>query len=332
MRRIPVILLLLITFGSCIQSQVLEVKLPLSEDVAVSDFGGAASQSQDKASEPAPAQAEGNPSKSGRRGSFVAAPLPISSPAIGTGIVPVVAYIFPVRKSDEVSPPSVIGVLGLATDNDSRALALGADLFFKEDTYHVTTIYAHGNLNYDLYGIGAAAGNAGIKLPLQQDGQALLVQAMRRIGWKFFLGPRLIYGSSLVTVRPNNGSSVPIPPDVGLQTSLTSIGARLQRDTRPNRFYPTGGTFLDFTADFFAHGLGSKYSFQSYRGTFNKYWGLSENQVLAYNLYICGTGGKPPFYGNCIYGTNNELRGYTAGQYLDRYMFATQLEYRLVLP
>jgi hypothetical protein len=54
--------------------------------------------------------------------------------------------------------------------------------------------------------------------------------------------------------------------------------------------------------------------------------------VLAYNLYWCGTGGSPPFYGNCIYGTNEELRGYTAGRYLDRYMFATQLEYRLVLP
>jgi len=28
---------------------------------------------------------------------------------------------------------------------------------------------------------------------------------------------------------------------------------------------------------------------------------------------LCGTGGEPPFYGNCIYGMNNELRGYQAG-------------------
>jgi hypothetical protein len=53
---------------------------------------------------------------------------------------------------------------------------------------------------------------------------------------------------------------------------------------------------------------------------------------LAYNGFFYATGGQPPFYGNCIYGTNSELRGYTAGRYLDRYMFATQLEYRLVLP
>ena len=79
-------------------------------------------------------------------------------------------------------------------------------------------------------------------------------------------------------------------------------------------------------------GLGSKYSFQSYRVSFNKYWGLKKKQVLAYNAYFCGTGGAPPFYGNCIYGTNNELRGYEAGRYIDRYMVATQLEYRLPLP
>jgi hypothetical protein len=65
---------------------------------------------------------------------------------------------------------------------------------------------------------------------------------------------------------------------------------------------------------------------------FNKYGTVAKNQVLAYNLFVCGTGGDPPFYGNCVCGTNNELRGYEAGRYLDRYMIATQAEYRLSLP
>jgi outer membrane protein assembly factor BamA len=88
---------------------------------------------------------------------------------------------------------------------------------------------------------------------------------------------------------------------------------RLLRDTRPNRFYPTNGSLFDFTSDFFSQGLGSKYSFQSYKFTFNKYWSLAKHQILAYNGF-------------------NELRGYIAGRYLDRYMVATQLEYRLALP
>jgi surface antigen Omp85-like protein len=267
------------------------------------------------------------------RGSFVIAPLPISSPALGTGIIPVVGYIFPFRRDDKVSPPSVVGAAGLATNNGSRGFAAYADLYMKEKTYRVSAAYVRGNLNYDLYGVGLIAGNAGLKLPLSQTGQVLRAEALRRVGWDFFLGLRFWTGSSDIVKRPTSGTStVTDPPDLGLHTALRALGLRLNRETTDNRFHPTSGTVLDFTSDFFSEALGSKYTFQAYRFTFNKYGSLSEKQVLAYNLFVCGTGGTPPFYANCIYGANNELRGYTAGRYLDRYMFATQLEYRLSLP
>jgi hypothetical protein len=212
----------------------------------------------------------------------------------------------------------VIGGAGLVTDNGSRAFALAGNFYFKDDRYHAAAVYAHGNLNYNLYGIGTAAGNADLKLPLTQKGQLFFAEFLRRIGWKFFLGPRFFSGDS-ITIR-SGGGSIPPPPDVG------------QRDTRPNRFYPRTGILLDFTADFFSKELGSKYSFRSYRFNFSKFASLGKKQVLAYNLGVCGTGGQPPFYGNCAYGTNNQLRGYTAGQYLDRYMVSMQMEYRLELP
>ena len=243
---------------------------------------------------------------------------------------PVVAYIFPLKRSDTVSPPSLVGAVGLVTDNGTRSFILGGELFFKQNTYQMTSIYARGNLNYNLYGLGA--GTAGAQLPLNQTGQAVFAEFLRRVAWKFFLGPRLFYGSSLITVRAAESGFATLPSDIGLNTALRAIGFRLQRDTRPNRFYPTRGALLDLTADFFSQGLGSKYSFQTYKLTINKYWGISKHQVLAYNGFGCATGGQPPFYGNCIYGTNSELRGYVVGRYLDRYMVATQLEYRLTLP
>ena len=264
-----------------------------------------------------------------RRGAFVVAPLPISSPAVGSGIVPVLTYIFP-TSSDKALPPSVVGAVGLVTDNGSRAFASGGEVYFKQNTYRTTSIYARGNLNYDLYGIGS--GDSQPKLPLNQIGQLVFGEFLRRTWWRLFLGPRFLWGSSLITLRSSNTGAVQLPPDVGLDTNLTAVGFRLNRDTRPNRFYPTAGTLLDFTGDFFSQGLGSKYSFQSYKINFNKYWNLGQSQVLASGSFACVTSGEPPFYGNCIYGTNNQLRGYTAGRYLDRYMFGTQLEYRLALP
>jgi hypothetical protein len=266
-----------------------------------------------------------------RHGSFIVAPLPVSSPAIGTGIVPILGYIFPFNKNDKISPPSTVAGAGLVTNNGSRAFALGAQLFFRQNRYKVTAAYARGNLNYDLYGPGLFS-SSGTKLPLQQTGQLFLGELLRRIQWDFLLGPRFFSGSSTITLSASNPSTVTVPPDLGLQTNLRSIGFRLQRDTRPNHFYPVRGTFTDFTGDFFARALGSKYSFQSYNLTFNKYLSITPNQVFAFGSFFCGTAGQPPFYGNCIYGSRNQLRGYTAGRYFDRYQIASQFEYRLSLP
>jgi hypothetical protein len=92
-----------------------------------------------------------------RRGGILVAPLPISSPAIGSGIVPVLAYIFPFSLKDEVSPPSVLGVAGLVTDNGSRGFAIGGQLYLKENTYQITSGFGRGNVNYDIYGNGVVS-------------------------------------------------------------------------------------------------------------------------------------------------------------------------------
>jgi hypothetical protein len=117
------------------------------------------------------------------RGALVVAPLPIVSPAIGSGIIPVVGYIFPFQEKDKVSPPSVVGAAGLI-NNGSRGFALGADLYMKENRYDLKAAYFHGNVDYNLYGVGYENGNAGLKLPLEQTGQLFFIEFLRNIGWK----------------------------------------------------------------------------------------------------------------------------------------------------
>jgi hypothetical protein len=55
-----------------------------------------------------PPQPEAQPEKKekpGGRGAIMVVPLPISSPALGSGIVPVIAFIFPFSTEDKISPP-----------------------------------------------------------------------------------------------------------------------------------------------------------------------------------------------------------------------------------
>jgi hypothetical protein len=266
-------------------------------------------------------------------GSFVIAPLPIVSPAIGNGVIPVVGYIFAFNKNDKISPPSTIGAGGLLTDNGTRAYFLGGQLFLDKNKYEITTGYAHGNINYNIYGAGFLDGNQNLKLPLVQTGEVFFAEALRRTWWQIFIGPRLTTGSSFITVGTITDPNIPpIPPDVGLHTNLRAIGLRTMRDTRLNHFYPTSGSKVQFTADFYAQAIGSKQTFQQYKFEFNKYMTVHKNQVVATDVYLCDVAGDVPFYQKCIYGTSNELRGYTAGTYFDRHMATAQAEYRLSLP
>jgi len=269
--------------------------------------------------------------KKSARGSFVGVPVPVSSPALGSGVVLMGGYIFSFTRKDTISPPSVLGAAGLITDNGSRGLAAGTELYFNKDRYHVITGYARALLNYDFYGTGTSAGNAGRKFGLKQNVDAFLGEVTRRLFWHIFIGPRLLHGTT--TLAPQHfGERLPQLPPLNVNFDLRSLGLNVERNTTTNRFYPVGGTSGKFTADFFDQGLGSTFTFQTYRATFNVYQTLAKNQVLAYNAYICATGGAAPFFGKCIFGTNNELRGYTAARYIDRDMFAGQIEYRVSLP
>ena len=115
--------------------------VPAPEACAGQEVKPSPPQAVDQPQQPtAPAQPEPQPKKKKKftiPAGIVIAPLPISSPAIGSGMTPVLGYIFPFNKHDKVSPPSTIGVAGLFTDNGSRGFAVGGQLFLKENTYEI---------------------------------------------------------------------------------------------------------------------------------------------------------------------------------------------------
>ena len=190
--------------------------------------------------------------KLGGRGSFVVAPLPISSPAIGSGIIPVIGYIFPFSANDKISPPSTIGVAGLITNNGSRGFAIGGQLFLKQNTYEITSGFANGNIDYNIYGNGVTSN---LKLPLAQTGRAFFGEVLRRIGWNFFLGPRFVTGRSFITVVPNNDtkfSDTAGSRDCHSEPNL--LGGASQSGYSSESFLPAGRYVLHVYIGFFLAG------------------------------------------------------------------------------
>jgi len=266
-----------------------------------------------------------------KRGEIVIAPIPISSPAIGSGLLLGFGYVFPLNKNDKVSPPSTIGGMGFRTNNESQGGAVLGTFNLREDRYRITAVAGRGSVYYDLFGIGSRAGEAGISVPLNQKGSLFLGQFLYRVG-AWHLGPR--YQVRQSTIRPQFEGEPPpgieIPAEA-LESKTAALGPQIMRDRRDSLFYPRKGSTFKLGADFFAQALGSKFNYQSYQVAFNKYASLSPRQVLAYRVMGCGVGGDVPFYDLCLFGFNNDLRGYYAGQFRDRRMFSTQVEYRLEL-
>jgi hypothetical protein len=289
-----------------------------------------------------------DPQAEENKGEWVFAPIPVKSPAIGGGLEWAVGYVTPLNKEDKVSPPSVMGVAGLFTGNGSRGFAMGAKLYMKEDKYRIAFAGGHASINADLYGVGRAAGENEVFLPVNTKGTAFFTESLIQFQKHLYLGLRFQYRNLKLSIDRENSDLPPDaevnpPPQIAdiinairedlFRQRTVALGPRFQWDTRPNTFYPTSGVFLDSGIDFFGERIGSKFTYQYYKAAFNKYTSLADNQVLAFRAMGCAAvGSRVPVYDLCLFGFANDIRGYAAGRYQDRRMFATQAEYRLRIP
>jgi hypothetical protein len=282
-----------------------------------------------------------------KKGEWLLAPIPINSPAIGAGLEWAVARVFPLNKKDKISPSSVAGIGGVFTNNDSRAVLLGGRLYLKEDKYRIATAFGAASINWDISGIGKPAGDEGVFVPLNIEGGGFLGEFLYGLKKGVFVGARSQYrnlrlslnqeqlGSSDITSQPPERVADVIDQIRAqlFQQQTVSIGPRFEWDSRDNVYYPKRGVFMDFWLDLFAQGLGGEFTYQYYKVAFNKYNHLGEHQVLALRGMGCAAAGeRVPIYDLCLFGAMNDLRGYSAGHYQDRRMFAAQAEYRLMLP
>jgi hypothetical protein len=267
--------------------------------------------------------------KKEKRGSWVIAPIPISSPAFGSGLLLIAGYVFKLNENDKKSPPSTLGGAGAFTSNGSRGLILGGRLYFQENKYQSTVVVGKGRANLDFFGIGRIPGRDPISVPLSVNATFFFGEVMRNLGKGIFIGPRYQFrriGARIDGLVPPGGFEV---PEIDHQANSAALGFHLQRDLRDSTFYPTKGSLFDFTADFFDQAWGSRRQYQTYKIAYNGFQEIAPKQVFAYRAMACSANGSVPFYDLCLYGTNSDLRGYTTGEFQNRRMFAGQAEYRV---
>ncbi len=254
-----------------------------------------------------------------QRGDFMVVPIPVSEPTLGTGLVLGGAYFYRQTEAQaEVQPPSVTGVAGLYTSNDSFAYGLGHRSYWDRDRWRFGGALAHANLRLNLVQGGAGGGE---RVDWRVKGELLILQLARRVAGAWFLGGKLRY---LEVSQEFGLPTLVLAADLGSHTRSSAVGLTLERDTRDLPFNPYTGSHFQLEGLVADEILGSTRNYQSYRLAFRSYHQWAEGLVLAWEIEGCHREGLRPLWDSCSLG----LRGFPVTDYLGRTASSAQVEGR----
>ncbi len=261
-------------------------------------------------------------------GEWVVLPIPKSSPAIGGGLQVIAARFF---KADEESQTSVLGAGGGYYTSDTWFVGAGGAYNFAQDRWRITGGVGYLDAKYDFYGIGDGAADRDIAFPINQTGAAAFAKVLRNVGANWYVGAGYRYFDSKVGLRVSLPAFPEIEEILRVGERVVTKGPTLSAtyDTRDLNTNPRTGSVITLEGFFgTSSAFGSSEDYRKLTVAANRYWPITERYVVAGRISACGATEDAPFFDLCLYGANNDLRGYTAGRYQDLRTIAAQAELR----
>ncbi len=256
------------------------------------------------------------------RGSIIVAPIPLSNPALGNGVIAVGGFLF---KLDDQSDTSFVGVARMKTDNGSQGTGIAANVFLGEGRWQLRAAYGQATVNYSVSGVGRFRFGP---IPISQKGSFATAKVSYGVTEKFRLGLDLAHLET--TIRLNEpGFTLPALPSFrggGIEQVL--VTPQIIWDTRDDNFYPTEGLYGSWKLQR-GYGIGSfDNRFTKHVLSGSAYIPTSDVGVLALDVTACDASNRTPFFNLCAVGVTDSLRGFGAGEYFENSLLTVQAEYR----
>jgi len=258
---------------------------------------------------------------------LVIAPVPGYSPQLGWMLSGLAGYFMDMDKNNPETKPSIIGVFGMISENDSYAYGAGTYLHLFGDEVRVKAGVGYGDINYRYYGTGYILNQSGVSVQVRQKMPLYFVSTTYRVWNQLYMGIGFL-GGNVETGIDVRYEGPPLFFDPTLNLDVAALEIPLQFDTRDHEQFPRNGWLINGRALLYRDELGSDVDTETFMVNFNKYIPIRKRDVLALRLYLRGTGDDAPFFLKSTFGGRTDLRGYEAGRYRDRMMYATQAEYR----
>jgi outer membrane protein assembly factor BamA len=318
-RRLPILILAfaLLCSGASADTTFAPGALELEEERNIAAIPG------DLAEEPE----EENASQGRRNREFIVAPLPSRNPLMGwTLSLPAMMLYKPASASAEDST-WITGAAAFYAENKSRGGGAFHKMSLGGDRWRLMGAAFRADLKYDYFGIG---GDPDTPIPLDQSMSLFMAEALRGTYPNLYVGLRTTFSTTEVSLDLPDDLLPPgvSPPDLGREFDLATMAPRIQYDTRDNQFYPAAGSLLDGTFSIGRDSLGSDVDYERYKFEYNHYRSPWSKGVFAVRAALEYVGGDAPFFLYPAFGSGADLRGYQTGSYRDRFLFASQVEYR----
>ena len=260
------------------------------------------------AGRPVAAQPDDEEKSASRGGRFLPIPIFITEPAIGAGLGLALAYFHRTSSDESVrssrvltpegisdsrrgsAPPTITGVLGAYTENDTWLGGAGHTRSMWGDRIRYAGVAALAEINSTLY-------VADVPLSFTLEPTIFFQNAKFRLGSSdFFLGSSFLYldGESRFDAELPGGGLVTVD-----DIDSTNGGLALQGlyETLDNTLTPNSGRKLELSVWRYDDVFGGDFDYWDYRLKLHSFHRLGSRVVVGLRLEGTAVDGRPPFYG-----------------------------------
>jgi len=242
---------------------------------------------------------------------FFPIPIIITEPAVGFGLGAGLLFLHDplsgktpegetfdpqsIDKKGRLIPPSVSGLFGAYTENDSWFVG-GAHMgVWKNDTIRYTGVLAQASVNLKFYGLDGGNGPSGDGTQFNIEPTIFLQQLKFRIrDSDFFAGINYLLLDSTIEFSLS-GLPIEIPAQ-NFDSTSASVSLLLDYDSRDTLFTPSSGLTSGIKASFYREAFGSDNEFEKYKVFARYFIGLTDSLVLGLRGDVETLNGDAPFY------------------------------------
>lgn len=254
-------------------------------------------------------------------------PGPFFNPELGLGIGAAVAGLYRPDPTDKVSQNSSLTLSGYLSSTGAFGLGIRNYSFFDDDRWRVFVNAGISDTPTYYWGQGFRAG-ADDDGRQQYTAQSLRLQpeVLYRLAAQTYVG----VGWSLLVMHAADVEATDRLAQIrdGRTVSSSGPSISLQYDSRDFVPNPRRGMLARLRYTTYMPETGSDTRFENLMTRFSTYHALDEQRVLAWEIDGEFTQGDVPWNMLPSLGSDQRMRGYYQGRYIDRNLISTQLEYR----